>query len=369
MSIILSAIKRCLRDKNVIISNVFLVLILPYIFSIIFAFEGGNEVRNLGIIADKNSEITKAYVKVLEDYDKENKKLTMDYDIYEEKQFIDKNSKIDMYIAIDEKSKNIEIEGSKTLSIGEKGIVAVTEEFFDSITLYEEIGMQGKVPNVNNNVVTVTEYKSNPVKTSINTSEDYAQYFAIVMLQMAILALSMCSFKNIFYMKEQIGLRVKSSSVKIFNLVSLELIGSFIVIFSQGILMLGAIYILYGVKINTQNILPILALISVLSILSVCIGVLTTAICKKRISGENVSSMFVTIMVIASGELMPAMNGFVEEIPFLKLNPFIWISREFNSLITLNSCENLYTTLGIGLLASAILMATSVLILKRKVVK
>ncbi|MGL6107836.1 ABC transporter permease [Romboutsia sp.] len=368
MSIILSSIKRCLRDKSVFISCVFLVMILPYIFSIIFNFEGGNESLKIGIVADKNSETTKAYVKVLENFDKENKKLSLDVDIYEERQFNneEENRKNDLYVIIDEENKKITFEGSNTLNVSENHIEILTEDFFNSMSIYEAIAKEGKTPKESNGVVKVTEYKDDSTN---NETKDYAKYFSIVMLQMAILALSICSFKNTFYLKEKLGLRVKSSPIKIFKLVFLELVGSFVVILGLGIIMLIAVGILYGVKISTQNILPVLALMSILSILAVSIGIFATAVCKKRTDGENVTSILVTIMVLASGELMPDMNGFVEELSLLKLNPFVWISREFNSLVISNNFENLYTTLGIGLLASMIIIVISVLILKRKVVR
>ncbi|WP_195940068.1 ABC transporter permease [Romboutsia sp. 1001713B170131_170501_G6] len=374
MSIILSAIKRSLRDKNTIVGNILLVIMLPYIFSLIFDYDGGKESLDINIVGNKNSEINKSYVKSLEEFDKENEMISLDYKIYTKEEFYEnKNSeevnKSNLTVIIDEKNRHIKFEGSKKLSMGEEVIEGITKEFFNSMFLYESVAKEGEVPSISNNLVKVSEYKSEGIKSLITEDIDYGKYFSVVMLQMAILAVSACSFKNTFYIKENIGNRVKSSPVKMSKLMSLELIGSFIVIFAQGIIMLLAIAILYGVNITKQNLLGIIALISVLSMLSVCIGLFASSICKKRSIGENVCSIIVTVMALASGELMPHMEQFAKDIPILKLNPFVWISKEFNSLVTLNYSENLYTALGVGIIASIVLMAISILILSRKVVK
>lgn len=374
MSIILSAIKRSLRDKNTIVGNILLVIMLPYIFSLIFDYDGGKESLDINIVGNKNSEINKSYVKSLEEFDKENEMISLDYKIYTKEEFYEnKNSeevnKSNLTVIIDEKNRHIKFEGSKKLSMGEEVIEGITKEFFNSMFLYESVAKEGEVPSISNNLVKVSEYKSEGIKSLITEDIDYGKYFSVVMLQMAILAVSACSFKNIFYIKENIGNRVKSSPVKMSKLMSLELIGSFIVIFAQGIIMLLAIAILYGVNITKQNLLGIIALISGLSMLSVCIGLFASSICKKRSIGENVCSIIVTVMALASGELMPHMEQFAKDIPILKLNPFVWISKEFNSLVTLNYSENLYTALGVGIIASIVLMAISILILSRKVVK
>ncbi|MDB8789096.1 MULTISPECIES: ABC transporter permease [unclassified Romboutsia] len=372
MSIILSAIKRSLRDKNTIIGTIFLVIMLPYIFSIIFSFDSVKESLDISIVGNKNSEINKSYVKALEEFDKENEMISLDYKIYN-KEELDKNieevNKSNLTVIIDDKNRNIKFEGSKKLSMGEEVIEGITKEFFNLMSVYESVAKEGEVPSISNNLVKVSEYKSEGNKNLIAEDIDYGKYFSVVMLQMAILAVSACSFKNTFYIKENIGERAKSSPMKISKLMSLELIGSFIVIFGQGIIMLLAISILYGVNITKQNLLGMIALISVLSMLSVCIGLFASSICKKRSVGENVCSIIVTVMALASGELMPKMEQFAKNIPILKLNPFVWISKEFNSLVTLNYSENLYTALGVGIIASIVLMAISILILSRKVVK
>ena len=87
MSIILSSIKRGLRDKNTLISNIFLALVLPYLFSIIFSFEGNTENINLCIIGNENSETIKSYVNVLEDFDKGNEKINLKYNYWKLKVF------------------------------------------------------------------------------------------------------------------------------------------------------------------------------------------------------------------------------------------------------------------------------------------
>lgn len=198
---------------------------------------------------------------------------------------------------------------------------------------------------------------------------DYGSYFAIVMLQMAILVGGIHSFKSTFYIKENIGNRVKSSPIKMLKLITLELIASFILIFAQGIIMLILLSLIYGVKVTLSNVIPVLSLIAVLTILAVSIGVFATAISKKKTSGENICSIIVVIMTLASGELMPNMIDSFKDISFLYLNPFIWISNELSSLLTFNVSERLFSSLGIGIVVYTLLIIISTLILNRKVVK
>lgn len=375
MSIILSSIKRGLRDKNTLISNIFLALVLPYLFSIIFSFEGNTENINLCIIGNENSETIKSYVNVLEDFDKGNEKINLKYKIYsqEEANRIKEdgnNKKSDLVISIDEENKKINFEGSNTLNVGERAVEGITEEFFNSVSVYESISKESEIPQINSNVVKVSEYKNDSNNTNMNMQDiDYESYFAIVMLQMAILVGGIHSFKSTFYIKEKIGSRVKISPIKMIKLITLELIGSFILIFVEGIIMLSLLSLIYGVKVTLSNLVPVLSLIATLTILAVSIGVFATAISKKKTSGENVCSIIVVIMTLASGELMPNMVDSFKDISFLYLNPFIWISNELSSLLTFNVSERLFSSLGIGIIASALLIIISTLILNRKAVK
>ena len=66
---------------------------------------------------------------------------------------------------------------------------------------------------------------------------------------------------------------------------------------------------------------------------------------------------------------MPNMVDSFKDISFLYLNPFIWISNELSSLLTFNVSERLFSSLGIGIIASALLIIISTLILNRKAVK
>ena len=371
MSIVLSSIKRNFRDKSIIIGNIFLIMILPYIFSLIFSFDSINETVNLSILADRNSEIIKSYTRAIEEFDNENKNISVNYKISNGNVSDlnnDEADKSDLYVIIDEENKSIKFEGSNDLNISEKVIENLTKEFFNLTSIYEFIAKQGNVVDYNNKIVKVSEYDNGNNSTYTETI-DYGQYFSVVMLQMAILSASISSFKSIFYIKEKIGERVKSSPIKMSKLISLELLGSFLVILSQGIIMLVVIKLFYNVNVNMKNISQILLLISLLSVFSVCIGIFTSAICKKRSNGENVCSIIVTIMALASGSLMPQMNGFIENVPVLNLNPFTWISGELDSLVTLNTSENLYTAICITLIACMLTILVSVLILKRKVVK
>lgn len=374
MSIILSSIKRSLRDKNVILGNIFLAVLLPYVFTLMYGQNTINENIDMNIVGNKNSEINKSYVKVLEEFDKSNDSISIDYKFYTEEELdemkLKEETKIsNLTVTIDENNKNIKFEGSKTYTIGEEVVAGITEEFFNSISIHESISKEGETPNINSSIVKVSEYENESSKSIIDEDVDYEEYFSIVMIQMAILATSVCSFKNTFYIKENIGNRVKSSPIKIYKLISLELIGSFISSFLQGLVMLAIVSVIYDVSITMQNILGITVLIGILSMLSVSIGLFTTSICSKKSFGENICSLITLIMVLGSGELVPQMNVVIEKIPVLEINPFLAIGKEFNLLVTSNVSENLYTALGVGTFWTIIFMVISMLILNRRVVK
>lgn len=371
MNIILSSIKRGLRDKNTVLSNIFLALFLPYIFSIIFSFEGGKEDINLAIVGNTQSATISSYCEALEKFDESNSKITIDYKIYSENEFdksnLSKNN--DLIVDIDEKDKKINVGGSSDISMGQESVKRLTEEFFNSISVYESLNNENYTPINVTNMIKNEKYNISEKSKSILDNMEYGEYFALVMLEMAILVGSIHAFKNTFYIKEKLGNRVKISPVKISSLLSLELVGSFCLIFIQGIAILGAVSLFYGVNVNLNNILPILLLIVLLSLFAVCLGIFTTALGKKRTSGDNICSFIVTALTLASGQLMPQLNDSFDKISIAKLNPFLWISKELNNLVAYNSSDNLLITIGITLTVSLILMIIAIILLRRKVVK
>lgn len=372
MNIILSSIKRGFRDKNTVISNIFLALILPYIFSLIFSFEGGNEEINLAIIGNNQSQVIKSYCDTLDNFDNNDSKISIDYEIYSENDFNkeDLSRNNDLILKIDEKNKSIYFDGIEDLSIGQAAVTGLTEEFFNSLSVYESLNQENKSPVNIENMIKSEKYNDTSEKSkSILDKMGYDQYFSLIMLEMAILVGAIHSFKNTFYIKEQLGNRVKISPIKVSKLLTLELIGSFSTIFLQGVIILGAICLFYGVNVNINNILLILILIGLLSVLAVSLGIFAASIGKKRTSGENICSFIVTAITLASGQLMPQMSDSFDKISLVKLNPFLWISKELNNIVAYNKNENLLMTIGISLLVFLILMIISTILLKRKVVK
>lgn len=372
MNIILSSIKRGLRDKNTVLSNIFLALILPYIFTIIFSFEGGKEEINLAIVGESKSAVISSYCEALDKFDDGNSNISIDYNIYSENEFDKSNlsKSNDLVVKIDEKNKKINFDGSSDISIGQQAVEGLTEEFFNSMSVYESLNKENYTPVNISDMIKNEEYsRTNEKSKSILDDMEYGEYFALVMLQMAILVGGTHAFKNTFYIKEKLGSRVKISPAKISSLLSLELVGSFCLIFIQGIAILGAVALFYGVNVNLNNILPILLLIVLLSLFAVCLGIFTTVLAKKKTSGDNICSLIVTVLTLASGQLMPQMSDSFDKVSLVKLNPFLWISKELNNLVAYNSSDNLLITIGITLTVSLILMIIAIILLRRKVVK
>lgn len=370
MNIILSSIKRGFRDKNGILSNIFLVLILPYIFSLIFSFEGGNEDISMVIVGDKQNQVINSYCEALEKFDDSDDKISIDYKIYSENNF-DKYKLLennDLVVKIDEKNKEVNFNEKDNLSLGKSKVKGIIEEFFNSLSVNESLDKEDYTSiNVSKMIKEETYYDEST--KSILDYMNYKEYFSLVMLEMAILVGSVYAFKNTFYIKGKLGDRVKISSIKTYYILLLEIAGSFFLIFIQGLIMLVAITLFYGVNVNTNNILLILSLIGVLSLLAVCLGIFATAISKKQSSGENICTFMVIGITLASGQLMPQISGDFDKMSLLKLNPFLWVSKELNNIVAYNSSENLLMTMGTSLVVSLILIIISIILLNRKVVR
>lgn len=63
--------------------------------------------------------------------------------------------------------------------------------------------------NISNMIKNEEYSRENEKSKSILDDMEYGQYFALVMLEMAILLGSVHAFKNTFYIKEKLGSRVK----------------------------------------------------------------------------------------------------------------------------------------------------------------
>ncbi|MBO3443467.1 ABC transporter permease [Clostridium sp. CCUG 7971] len=356
MNIIISTIKRSLRDKSIILTTIFLVLILPYIFSMMFGSESKVETVNINIIADEKSSLTKSYIEFIDNFEKNNKAIKIVHSLNSD------SESEDLGIKIDEKNKSVKILGSKKLRVSESIVQNITEEFFNQITINE---IANKNKEVNESIIkeTVLKSESNP-----NENRDYKAYFAVIMLQMATLTASIYAFKNVFYIKENIGERVLSSPIKISKLLIMEVIGSFIAIFTQGVITLLMISIIYGVKITTINIFGLLYLMALLSLLAVSIGIFVSAIAKKRIQGDNIVSWIVTVLALSSGKFIPNMfDNNVSKI--LKLNPFTLLSESMLKLVDSNIYSNIGSATILTMFFVVVLVAIARFILKRKVVK
>lgn len=355
MSIILSSIKRSIRDKSSILGNLMLVLILPFIFSMMYDTDLEKEKINLGINGDANSKLTQSYVEFMENFDKENESIELNIKVN------DKENNSYIVIEIDESNKSINFKGSKTLSIGENIVAGVSEEFFNMLSMEEVISQSGNNKIlINNNIIKNTIYENNEEKIN------YQAFFSIVMLEMVTLVSSIFAFKNTFYIKENIGHRAKISPIKISKLMTFELVGSFIIIFLQSIAVLFMSSIIYGININLNNIVPIVLLLGVLSLLAVSLGILCSAISKKKSMGENMVSLIVTAITLASGKLMP--HADISKMTFTDINPFKWIHHSLFSLVESGSIQYFNLALGITMAYSIIMMIIAIVILNRKVV-
>ncbi len=356
LSIIISTIKRSLRDKSTILTTIFLVLILPYIFSMMFSSESKVETVNINIIADEKSSLTKSYIEFIDNFEKNNKDIKIVHSLNSD------SENEDLGIKIDEKNKSVKFIGSKRLRLSESIIQNITEEFFNQTTVNE---IANKNEEINESIIkeTVLKSESNP-----NEDMDYKAYFAVIMLQMATLTASIYAFKNTFYIKENIGERVLSSPIKVSKLLIMEVMGSFITIFTQGIITLLMISIIYGVKITTINIFGLIYIIALLSLLAVSIGIFTTAIAKKKIHGDNIVSWIVLVLTLSSGKFTPNMFGNnVSKI--LKLNPFTLLSESMLKLVDSNIYSNIGSATILTMCFVVVLVTISTFILKRKVVK
>ena len=126
MNVILSAIKRGFRDHSTIISNIFMILILPFIFSLIYSFEFNGESVDLDIMGDKSSTVVQSYTLALDAYEKETKGSEINYRIYSEKEFDKLEEKNNLTVVIDEEGKNIGFLQNNSLQAGEIAVQSLT---------------------------------------------------------------------------------------------------------------------------------------------------------------------------------------------------------------------------------------------------
>ncbi|MDK2564665.1 ABC transporter permease [Romboutsia sedimentorum] len=350
MNIIISSIKRSLRDKNMIITTIFLVIILPFIFSMMYSHENEVQTSKVNIVANKDSSVAKAYINFLEEFDKSNENVEIKYTLNDEKSN-------NLQVKIDEDNKNIHFSSKdSTINMSEGIIENITKEFFEKLSIYE-IGMKNNsLDNINKNVIKSITYKSDKEEV------DYSKYFAIVMLQMSALSLSMNAYKNIFYIKQNIGRRVYSSPIKISKLIKLELIGTFITVVLQSIVTLILIYLVYDVNINLNNLFGILYCIAMISLLAISIGIFGAAISKKKEHGDNIVSILTVIFVLLSGRLNPQLSL---ENKLFKLNAFTNISKAMSSLID-GSINISYSNMTISTVVTVLLLVIISCIILRK---
>lgn len=355
MSIILSSIKRSIRDKNSLLGTLMLILVLPSIFSMMYSSTDiEKESINLCIKEDTKSRYTMEYVDFLKEFDKENDNIELN--IYLNEKELDS----DIVIELDDKNKVINFKGNKSLSMGESIVAKISEEFFNTVAMQEIMSQSSSINNINNQIIKNTVY-------SVDKEEmNYTAYFALVSLEMVTLVGSIFAFKNTYYIKENIGRRVKMASMKVSKLLTLELIGSFIIIFLQSVAILVISSIIYGVNINTNNVVPIMGLLGILSILAVSLGILCSSISKQKSWGENILSMIVTIMTISSGTLMPQWD--INSMSITNLNPFKNIHQSLFLLVENNSIQGFNFAIGISVLYSVIMMIVAVVVLNRKLV-
>lgn len=367
MNIILAAIKRALRDKLSIISMLFMMIILPSIFSMMFSFDVKIEDVSVFIYAKEKSEIIDLYTDTLENFDKESDDIKIEYKVEYlpnlKSDEIDLESRSeDLQIVIDEDNKNLEFKNSNNMNVGESVVLNVTEAFFNQMTIYEIASSSGNIPKpIDNNIVKTINYEG---QEEVN----YDSYFGIAMLQMSVLIGSAYAFKNTFYIKQDQGRRVLSSPMKVSKLIILELLGSFIVVAGQAIFLLFLSGILYDVKITSVNILGFISILMALSMLAVSMGILATSIANKKAQGDNIVSAFTLVLVLGSGKLMPNMVSSTESFLY-KINPFNWVQDCMMGLLESNSYANIEMAIGVTLVYAVILTVISTLILKKRVVK
>lgn len=355
MGVILSSIKRSVRDKNSLLGTLMLILLLPSIFSMMYSStDVVKESISLCIKENTKSRYIMEYVDFLKEFDRENDNIELD--IYLNEKELDSN----IVIELDDKNKVINFKGNKSLSMGESVIARISEEFFNKVSMQEVMNQSSHINNINNQIIKNTSYSVD------KENMDYTSYFALICLEMATLVGSIFAFKNTYYIKENIGRRAKTASVKVSKLLILELIGSFIIIFLQSVVILVISSIIYGVNINTSNILPIMGLLVILSLLAVSLGILCSAICKQKSWGENILSIIVTIMTISSGTLMPQWD--INGMSITNLNPFKSIHESLFLLVENNSIQGFNFAIGISAFCSVMMMIVAVVVLNRKLV-
>ena len=369
MNIILSAMKKAMRDKEYMCTVIFLAVLLPYLFSTLFSNvyfdDEKKETVNLMINVNESSDTIKNYEKALKELDKENKNLTIDYKIKKELNFNEEDN-YDIKIIIDEKNNEIKFLADNRKGFYESMIIELTKSYFNQSFTHEFVAKNGYQLNTQNqNIIKHTNYFKKEEVKEVN----YEEYFSIIMLQMAILVSSINAFKNISYIKGNIGKRIYSSPMSMRKLILNEYIGSFAFSFIQGTVILGVVNILYNVNINLYNSLGLVLMIGLLSFMATSIGIFIASLFESKMVGENIVSMVVVVMTISSGKMTPEFQS--ESIGgIFRINPFVWISEAMINLVENNSYIGVSSAMLVTIIFSLLLIISSTILMKkRKVVR
>lgn len=255
----------------------------------------------------------------------------------------------DFIVRID-KDNEIEVENIGGNSMEEVAIYTILDQFSSDYGVRKVVGTSVRLP---------LEIETQVLEG--NTKKDITTPIVVTMLIFGILLGGTYGIKQIFYIKEAVGIRVLTAPITKKALYFMEFMVSTLIIWCVGMIAAFAYEHLFGVKFSNNLLLSII-MIFIISMIATLLGMTIGVHVKSKDMGENILSMIITLISILSGGLMPVF----ELGKLTKLSPIKPLADALNELVTTGHILN-YEMLSMTLiLCFVILVGISILGLRRR---
>lgn len=332
MTIWFNLLKRNLKDYKLL----FMMSLFPILLTVIF-------VNMFTTVAKVDEQVNfSVYIE-----DAGDGKLAEDLRLYFKQ--VAKMPEADFIVRIDEGNR-IEVENTGGNSMEEVAMYAILDQFSSDYGARKVVGTSAKLP---------LEIETQVLEG--NKEKDVTTPLVVTMLIFGILLGGTYGIKQIFYIREAVGIRVLTAPITKKVLYFMEFTASTLIIGCVGIVAAIAYEYLFGVKFSNNLLLSII-MIFIISMIATLLGMTIGIHVKSKDMGENMLSIIITLCSMLSGGLMPNF----ELGKLTTLSPIKPLADVLNEIVTTGHILD-YGTLSITLgLCFVTLVGISILGLRRR---
>lgn len=332
MTIWINLLKRNLKDYKLL----FMMSLFPILLTVIF-------VNMFTTVVKEDQQVS--FSVYIENTD--GGKLGEELELYFKQ--VAKIPEADFIIRIDEDNK-IEVENIDGNSMEEAAMYTILDQFSSDYGIRKVVGT---------NVSTPLEIEKQVLEGA--KEKDITTPLVVTMLIFGILLGGTYGIKQIFYIREAVGIRVLTAPITKKVLYFMEFMASTLIIWCVGMIAAFAYECLFDVRFS-KNLLLSIMMIFIISMIATLLGMTIGIHVKSKDMGENILSMIITLISILSGGLMPVF----ELGKLTKLSPIKPLADALNEVVTTGHILN-YETLSMTLiLCFVILVGISILGLRRR---